>query len=1137
MQNKPAEALRLNNLGVAYMNQQRMEGALELFEQAHALDPTLFAARLNQGVALLNLQRIEPARAVLLATTQQQPKNPRAWYNLGLLHKNAGEAEKALEAFQRAAELAPQDADTHYFVGLLLTQLQKYVEAIAAFQRSLALNPFHVSAEFGLSRAHQRAGDSAKAREHLARFQKLTQEKLGAPMSLAYGDQGNLSLAEPALTKAQASRSIPIRFAPVPAVRWGIRVDMLNANKIAERKAAKLPPAPLDAWSACLVDYDRDGREDIFLNVSEDGRGGRLFRNSPTSFQDVTVRAGLGQMAVGRHCAAGDFDNDDWTDLAVDEIFAVVLYRNQGKGTFRRIPNQSCLELNRSISSLVFVDYDHDGDLDLYITSPQETPAAGNVLCRNNGDRTFTDVTEQTGLRGGESSGQALAADLNNDRAIDFLVETGEDVPLVYLNRREGPFDKTRPIPNSEDVSNAHLSSVLDFDRDGWMDIALGHSERGLTLWRNLSGRGFERMPLPAGATLMTSAIATLDYDNDGWVDLIATGLDRSALKPGEELTPQNAARVKHVVRLFRNAGPSGFEDATERVGLSEFKPDYFVPADFIVSDFDLDGDVDVALIQLGARANPVVFLRNDGGNKNNRLRLSLKGLADNKSAIGTKVEVFAGAIYQKFEVTSPNDLIVGLGQEKQADVVRLLWPTGVPQDEVELAANKRHVVTEIDRRGSSCPTLFAWNGIRYEFIADAIGPGVVGHWVAPGLRNISDPTEYIKVPGSSVRTKNGQMSFRFVEPMEELVYLDQLRLLAVDHPAGVDVYPNERFYASGPPFPEFKIIASRDAQFPRVARDDSGRDVLPLLMARDRKYVSGFADAPFKGFAETHWLELELPRPYQSGPLRLLMHGFTDYFTATSVYAAQQAGVTAVVPYVEALSFSGQWVRVVDDMGFPAGLARTMVTDLTGHLPAGTRRIRIVTNLKVYWDQILIDTTPDGESVRVSEAPLAGAQLSFRGYPLEVRGAPAADIHYIYEEVSRTGPYAHAAGNYTRYGDVRPLLKDAEDHFVIFGSGEEVAVEFTAAALPPVPAGWIRDFFFYVDGFAKDMDFYAAFGDTVEPLPHHRMGRYPTGDSNGYPAKEADLNYQLDFNTRHVSGRPAASLRFTFPPIKNKRQ
>jgi hypothetical protein len=444
------------------------------------------------------------------------------------------------------------------------------------------------------------------------------------------------------------------------------------------------------------------------------------------------------------------------------------------------------------------------------------------------------------------------------------------------------------------------------------------------------------------------------------------------------------------------------------------------------------------------------------------------------------------------------------------------------------LAAKKVQSISELDRRGSSCPVLFSWNGREYEFIADMIGPGVVGHWVAPGERDVPDPDEYLKVPARSVKPRNGLLSFRFLEPMEETVYLDQVRLVSVDHPAVYEVFPNERF-VSAPPFPEFRVIASRDAHPPVGAWDDLGNNVLPLISRRDRKYVTSLEALPFAGFAKLHWVELDLGAWDTQKPLRLIIDGYTDYFTATSMYAADQAGIKVIPPYVEALDAQGKWVRVVEDMGFPAGLERTMIADLTGKLPAGTRRIRIVNNLKIYWDAMRIDQTPDVQDLRVAQVPLAKAALDFVGYPREVRLKPASDTIYSYSQRSMTGPYAHAAGNYTRYGDVYDLVRASDDRFVVFGSGEGLKLDFDPQQLPSLPAGWIRDYFFYADGFEKDLDFYAAYAFTVEPLPRHSLLPYPYPEGKDYPADSEHLRYQLEYNTRPRSERMPPSLRYQY--------
>ena len=380
-----------------------------------------------------------------------------------------------------------------------------------------------------------------------------------------------------------------------------------------------------------------------------------------------------------------------------------------------------------------------------------------------------------------------------------------------------------------------------------------------------------------------------------------------------------------------------------------------------------------------------------------------------------------------------------------------------------------------------------------------------------------------IRVDGDNVRARDGRLSFRLSEPMEELVYLDQVRLLAVDHPADVDVYPNE-YFASGPPFPSFEVIASRDARLPAGAWDETGRDVLPDLIEQDRRYVAGFDSLPFHGLARTHSLELDLGMIDVAKPVRLLMHGFIDYFTPTAAFAALQSGIEPIVPYLDALDASGRWVRVLDDMGFPAGLARTMTRDLSGLLPEGTRRIRITTNLEIYWDRILIDTTSDQVPVTLTEIPLSEATLAWRGYPRLETGNPASDITFVYDDLSPTGPFAKHRGAYTAFGNVRPLLEEAEDHFVIFGSGEELALEFDPSRLPPPDPGWKRDYFFYADGFEKDMDSYEAFSQTVGPHPRHSDSPYPYSSET---MTEANVDYQLEWNTRLVSGRGVPAYRF----------
>jgi len=1121
-QPNPVEAARLNNLGVAYMNQQLFEKGLKHFQQAAEADPKFAIARLNEGVAYLNLQKVDEAKAALENALKQDPKNPNAWYSLGLLAKNTGDAQASIGAFKHVIDIDPSDPDTWYFLGTAYAQAKQFPQAIDAFEHALKINPLHASAEFGLSRAYQQSSDIEHAREHLKKFQYITQNKIGSPMSLAYGEQGQYSRAvESPLMPLKPPAQIKVRFVDVTK-------EVGIADQTAVPNSAKSGLGP----GACFLDIDNDGVVDLFLSEGGAEGGIALYHNKGNgSLEEITRKAGLDPLVHAISCTAGDYDNDGFTDLALGLEGKVQLFHNGKSGTFSNVTDQAGIKSDKIPLGMAFVDYDHDGDLDLYVTRaeaidieklmtgqlkaslPQRADPGINVMWRNNGDGTFTDVTESTGLADSRSTA-AIGTDYNNDRAVDMAVASSLG-PIIFENPREGRFTLLRPWSNQEQSVSFGLA-VLDFDHDGWMDVA---SNDGTTLlWKNNHGK-FERANLPAPNWMYTFGIAAFDYDNDGWVDLVAAGETKDG---------------KGEVRLFRNLGPDGFKDVSADIGLD--KVQLKDPRAIVTADYDSDGATDLLITQ---NHGPAILLRNEGATQNHWLKLSLKGLNDNKSAIGTKVEVFSGGNRQKLEIYGSNgylgqnstDIVVGLGQSKDADIVRMLWPTGVLQDEIQVPGDKKQEFLEIDRRGSSCPTLFAWNGQRYEFIADMLGAGVVGHWVGPGQRDVPRPVEYIKIPRESVREKNDKLSFRFMEPLEEAVYLDQVRLMAVDHPADVEVYPNE-YFASNPPYPQFKVVVSKDTKPVAGAWDDRGHDVRPDLLAH--RYTGDFGMTQFQGFANTHSLTLDLGESYNGGPLWLLMHGEIEYFTANSMYAASQAGLQAISPYVEALGPDRKWKRVIDDMGFPAGGPRTMTADFTNKVPKGTRKIRITTNLQIYWDNILVSRaeqppSSDTRAVHLTSMPLAHADLEFHGYPYKIEGTPAGNVQYIYEKTSATGPYTRPTGTYTRYGDVGPLLTSLDDKFAVFGSGDEVRLEFDPSKLPQLPKGWVRDYFFAANGYEKDMDFYAAEGNYVAPLPFLSMGEYPYPPKRTFPLDDSHLKYLLEYNTRHMSGNEQRGYWFGY--------
>ena len=1135
-----AEAVRGNNRGVAEMGQQFTERAEGSFAAAFKKDPKLAQAAVNDGIALLTLQKLDEAKKALRAALVLDGSNAQAWYNLGLAQHAGNELEPALESFQQAVKIDARDADSYYFEGVCISELKDFDKAVEVFKQALAIDPNHASSEFGMARALQRSGHADEAKAHFKRFQHLTSAKIGAPIGLAYGEQGRYSTVTPVKEVGSGVKGmIPVKLVVTEMVPGP------SGSQIGAPRAKNGNPIVYAATGgACMMDVTGDGSMDLILMQNGPQALRVLYNEGNGQFVDLdAAAAGLKAAGHAVACAVGDFDADGLNDLAVALDDQVLLFKNLGKGKFQDVTAEAGLAAKNRPTGITFVDYDHDGDLDLFVTG--EGLKAGdppNVLWRNNGNKTFTEWTEPTGLRGSGKSNAAILTDFNNDRAVDIAVTGDGASPLIYVNPREGKYPaqalidylpsnagnsvmdyKYVPLPPTVGIA------VLDFNKDGWMDIAVTHDGApGLTLWRNVAGpenvgRRFERVELPLKDATRGWGVTAVDIDNDGWIDLAAIVETKAG--------PQ--------VRVFRNKGDGTFEDVSHVLGLDAVK--LHEPRGLIAADVDGDGAPDLIVTQVNAAP---VLLKNVGANKNHFVRLDLSGYADNKTALGVKVEMFEGGYWQKWELAgasgyqtqAPPQILVGLGDAEGIDLLRMLWPTGVLQDEVDLPklVQGRAVIAmkEADRRGSSCPVLFAWDGHKYKLVTDVIGAGVVGHWFTPERRNIPNPGEWVKVDGDRTALVNGKLSLRFMEPMEEVNYIDQLRVVAVDHPENVEVNPDERFL-DDPPFASGRVVATEGARLPVGAWDGEGRDVLDTLSRRDHSFASGFTVAPYDGFANLHALTLDLGEVKQGAPLRLLMTGYVNYFSATSLYAAWQAGVKPVSPYVEAQLADGTWKRIAEDAGFPAGLERTIVVDLTGKLPVGARKIRLTTNLQIYWDQVLVDQSADAQT-RATEVPLATATLHFRGYPKQMEGVSPGDLDYDYNTVSLTGPFQHQRGNYTHMGDVRELLIGVDNRMVIFGSGEEIAAEFDASKLPELPAHWKRDYFFYANGFVKDMDWWDASPFTVAQLPFHGMSTYPYPAGESFPDDGDALKYQLDWNDRWDSGDPVRAYRFDYREMQS---
>jgi tetratricopeptide (TPR) repeat protein len=1105
------EAARENNTGVALMNQQLLAKALAHFEEAHKADPASLIPVLNKGLALIYLGRLPEANATLEAASTTDPSNARVWYCLGLARFDAGNQEQALVAFRRAAQIDPSNPDSHYYVGAIELAMSDYAHAREDFQKAIDLSPLHASAQYGLARTLQRTGMTAEARIHLQRFQEITQSKIGILFSPSYGEQGGFSTAQDMLAPPPAAGPmIPVKFVP------GTPTD------------AETHPQPsrgITGTGACIFDVEGNGHKAIVSLGSAENAIHAYRVTAAGHTEEISAKeTGLALAGQGVSCAVGDYDNDGLPDLAVAMNDRVEVFHNLGHGKFANTTTALGIRpLNRP-AGLTFVDFDHDGDLDLYVTGASSSPGSGpGVLWRNNGNSTFTEWTAPTALAGTAETTSATLSDINNDRAIDLVVAGTGPSPAIFENQREGAFKR---VALYDDATLGATRGVLafDFNKDGWIDVAVTHAGApGISLWRNVEGKRFERVSLPTNGILGAWGLTSIDIDNDGWIDLAAIVEDAHGTR----------------LRVLRNLGLRGFEDVSDSLGVAAL--DLAEARSLLAADLDGDGAADLVIAR--GNATPIV-LRNMGGSRNHSLRITLAGLADNKQGLGTKVEVFVNGSFQKFEVAGasgylgqgPTEIIAGLGQEDHADVVRMAWPTGVPQDEIDISAAKPVSMTELDRRGSSCPVLFAWDGKKYQFVSDIIGAAVVGHWISPTARNEADSDEWVKVDGSMLRSHHGTLSLRFGEPMEEINYIDQLRLVAVDHPEETQVYPDERFLSESPFAGGSTVLASTERHLPMGAWGDHGEDVLPVLAHRDHEYVHDFELLSYAGFAKEHVLTLDLGAWSPERPLRLFLSGFIEYFTANSMYAAWQAGLYPQAPSVEAQLPDGSWKTIIDDMGFPAGLPRTIVVDLTGKLPPQTTRIRIRTNLQIYWDQVLVDNQPTApQSIRQTELPLASATLAFRGYPKQIEGKTPGDLTYDYQAISTTGPFHWQRGNYTRYGAVTPLLQTKDDQFVIFGSGEEIDAEFSDAALPKLPPHWKRDYFFYADGFVKDMDFYEALPFTVSQMPFHGMSAYPYPKNERYPETGPTLDYRLDWNDRFETGDRTQLFQFHYAPTASE--
>jgi tetratricopeptide (TPR) repeat protein len=213
-----AEAIRLNNRGVAQMGQQFTERAAGRFAAAFKKDPKLAQAAINEGIALLTLQKLDEAKKALQAGLALDPESAQAWYNLGLAQHAGNELEPALASFQQAVKLDPRDADSYYFEGVCYQEMKQFDKAIAIFEKALAINPLHASAEFAMARALQRTGRTAEAKDALQAVSAFDEHQDFCAHRAVYGEQGHYSTVTPVEEPERAEGMIPVKLVAQPMV-------------------------------------------------------------------------------------------------------------------------------------------------------------------------------------------------------------------------------------------------------------------------------------------------------------------------------------------------------------------------------------------------------------------------------------------------------------------------------------------------------------------------------------------------------------------------------------------------------------------------------------------------------------------------------------------------------------------------------------------------------------------------------------------------------------------------------------------------------------------------------------------------------------------------------------------------------
>lgn len=1067
------DAQRSKNLGIAYLEQEKTDDAARMFRDVIALAPDEALGYANLGATFLRRSQIDSALVWLEAAARIVPGDSHVMFLIAEAHTAAGQWDAALDILDRAVAASPNDVRVRFARFKAATHPgtdgddSRPMNDIEALLLLLPHNPV-VRVKHAQIKAEQ--GDFAAARESYRsvhgllddaevpdRVRELAQRGL---------DQENASLAARGFIILENVLRPSERYKQAlevlqPAVT-GLPVQRFSPGFQARVDREAPDPIPI-AWSPLstfdvgtgpsgtmdFADVDGDGVDDMLVSV--EGAGTRLFVSERPSWHQPDG-------GIARYF---DYDNDGTLDLLTVGAEGLGLFQGDSSGVYRDVTAVAGLG-DVSAVTVAIVDFDNEGDLDLILGATD-----GLHAWQNRGDGRFRNVDERTGLAGAAGVRAIEVLDHDDDDDPDLAVLDGQGNLLFYDNVRLSRF-----LPAHRELDGGPYRGVtsVDFDNDGALDLLMLTEDDRLELIRWEDGRYAEPVSL---TDERAERMAVVDVDNDGWSDLLlADGSD---------------------VFWLRNDSQGGWVRA--KIGS-------LTSGDVLdLAGTDVEGDGDLDALALTADGNVQVF-ENEGGNANRWLRVKLVGLQtrgtkNNVHGLGSRIEVKAGLHYQVRYADRPVTHF-GLGNLEKADLVRVTWSNGVPQNVFEPTSNQ--TIREKQVLKGSCPYLYVWDGEEYRFVTDLLGAAPLGLQLADGVIAPDNPREIVKVDERLVRPKDGMLEFQFTEELWETIYLDEVGLWVVDHPAKVEAFTDERFVP--PPYDDLEIVTTRGRVYPERATNTSGEVVTNRLTAFDYRYPESLKPTRYQGLVEPHTLTMMFGDVSQLENPALVMRGWI-FWTDTSINVNVSQGdvVKPAFPMIDVWR-DGAWVTLDRPLGLPKGKDKWMVLDLAGALDPEDARVRIRSNYQIYYDLAFLTNAVAEPGTRVTRLKPSTADLHYGGFAEMVRPAPDGPHLYDYDRKVSLPVWKDMRGRATRYGDVTDLLQSTDDLMVVFTAGDEVTVQFDATHLPELAEGMERSYFFLSDGWDKDSDRNTITGDTVLPLPFHGMSAYPYPEDESFPAK-----------------------------------